>query len=111
MGIQPAWRNSLAYVSILMTWVDGISSRELDAQRASFKLEMAKLESLAPDSGAYLNEASAYEFDFKKSFFGRHYDQLKRIKNKYDPYGFFVVHEGVGSDDWDATLNCRIDWS
>jgi hypothetical protein len=29
------------------------------------------------------------------------------IKDIYDPVGLFVVTEGVGSDDWDESLNCR----
>ena len=41
------------------------------------------------------------------TFFGSHYSKLKAIKNVYDPIDLFVVTEGVGSEDWDASLNCR----
>jgi hypothetical protein len=41
------------------------------------------------------------------TFFGSHYSRLKAIKSVYDPVDLFVVTEGVGSDDWDMTLNCR----
>jgi hypothetical protein len=27
---------------------------------------------------------------------------LKRIKHRYDPDGMFIVHHGVGSEDWSA---------
>ena len=30
------------------------------------------------------------------------YARLARIKRQYDPDGLFVVHHGVGSDDWSA---------
>jgi len=69
---------------------------------------MKILEAIAPDSGAYLNEASRYEFDWKKSFFGTHYDKLRAIKQKYDPESLFLIYEGVGSDEWDADLVCRV---
>jgi FAD/FMN-containing dehydrogenase len=49
-----------------------------------------------------------HEEDFKEAFFGSHYDRLKKIKDRYDPGGLFVVARGVGSDDWDASLNCRV---
>jgi hypothetical protein len=48
-----------------------------------------------------------FESNPKYTFFGDHYDKLKAIKDIYDPVGLFVVWEGVGSDDWDTSLNCR----
>jgi hypothetical protein len=56
MGVLPAWRNSLAYTVIMMGWADGLSSSGIEALRTSFKVNMKKLEDLAPESGAYLNE-------------------------------------------------------
>ena len=44
-----------------------------------------------------------YEEDFKKSFFGSHYDRLREIKAEFDPTNLFVVPSGVGSDEWDNT--------
>ena len=52
-------------------------------------------------------QASLYEKDFKKTFFGSHYNKLKAIKDTYDPQGLFIVASGVGSDQWDGSLNCR----
>ena len=56
MGINPAWRKSLAYTVSGIAWADGTSSGEIDALRANFKLDMAKWRSIAPDSAAYVNE-------------------------------------------------------
>ena len=52
-------------------------------------------------------QASMFEPNPQYTFFGSHYDKLKAIKNVYDPVGLFIVTEGVGSDDWDTSLNCR----
>jgi hypothetical protein len=49
-----------------------------------------------------------YERNFKEAFFGEHYDKLKQIKKQYDSNDLFIVASGVGSDDWDPSLNCRI---
>lgn len=51
-------------------------------------------------------KASLYEPDFKKSFFGSHYDRLRSIKREYDPRSLFLVAEGVGSEDWNGSLTC-----
>ena len=34
--------------------------------------------------------------------------KLKEIKDKYDPYRLFVVAKGVGSEEWDKELTCRL---
>ena len=52
-------------------------------------------------------KASLYELDFKKSFFGDHYNKLESIKDKYDPSSLFVVASGLGSERWDKELICR----
>lgn len=53
-------------------------------------------------------QAYMHETDPQFTFFGSHYAKLKAIKQKYDPRGLFVVAKGVGSDDWDESLNCRV---
>lgn len=55
-----------------------------------------------------MRQASRYEFDWKKSFFGTHYDKLRTVKRKYDPDSLFIVYEGVGSDEWDTDLICKV---
>jgi len=107
-GLNPAWRNSLVYSAIGTGWQDGANETQIEAARQGLIQDMKILESIAPDSGAYLNEASRYEFDWKKSFFGAHYDALLNIKRKYDPGSLFLVYEGIGSDGWDADLICRV---
>ena len=55
----------------------------------------------------YTVKASRYEPDPAHSFFGTHYPKLKAIKALYDPTDLFIVEEGVGSERWDGSLNCR----
>ena len=49
-----------------------------------------------------------HEENFQKTYFGEHYGKLEAIKRKYDPRGLFVVISGVGSEEWDHDLNCRL---
>lgn len=55
-----------------------------------------------------LPQASVFEPNSRFTFFGSHYGKLKSIKEEYDPFGLFVVAKGVGSEDWDASLNCKV---
>lgn len=53
-------------------------------------------------------QASMFEPDPQVTFFGHHYARLKSIKRVYDPNDLFVVIEGVGADEWDKELKCRL---
>jgi len=57
---------------------------------------------------SFFSQASRYELDWKRSFFGTHYDKLRAIKRKYDPKSLFLIYEGIGSDEWDADLVCQV---
>jgi hypothetical protein len=124
-GLNPNWRKSLALLGILAGWADGASSFEINSIQDRVDKATDILDVLSPESAAYFNEvkftmrdggptlivcnmqqASLTERDFKKSFFGSHYDKLKSIKKKYDPHSLFLVAKGVGSEDWDDALNC-----
>ncbi|TFK31866.1 hypothetical protein BDQ12DRAFT_693389 [Crucibulum laeve] len=107
-GLNPSWRKAIAHVYFTEVWNDGDSSIVIEQARQRLRDKLNILDGIAPDSGTYLNEASLYEKDFQKTFFGAHYKKLKAIKNKYDPKGLFIVASGVGSDDWDSSLNCRL---
>ena len=55
-GLNPAWRKSLVYAAIGTGWRDGANSTEIAAVRQLLVQDMKLLESIAPESGAYLNE-------------------------------------------------------
>ena len=55
-GLNPAWRNSLVYTGIGMTWQEGANLTEIEAARQLFIQDMKILEGIAPESGAYSNE-------------------------------------------------------
>ncbi|CAE6505741.1 unnamed protein product [Rhizoctonia solani] len=50
------------------------------------------------DDAAYYNEAGPLELQWKKAFFGSHYDRLLRIKQQIDPKGLFTCNRCIGSD-------------
>ena len=72
------------------------------SHRASVQAAMAALRAAAPDAGAYVNECDYFQPDWQNAFWGSNYPRLARVKRRYDPDGLFIVHHGVGSEDWTA---------
>ena len=62
-GLNPAWRKSLVFTGVSITWQDGASLTEIQAARQLLIQEMNILKGIAPESGAYLNEVrESYAF-------------------------------------------------
>ncbi|TCD61697.1 hypothetical protein EIP91_008048 [Steccherinum ochraceum] len=108
VAAHPAWRSSFMHVVFWETWEDGASAEHIKAVDAWVKDNTEKLTAFAPDTGAYMNEAYMHEADPRETFFGSHYEKLLGIKFKYDPRSLFIVGQGVGSEQWDKSLNCRL---
>ena len=58
------------------------------------------LRELAPDTGAYINEADPNEPNWQEAFWGTNYPRLLDIKKKWDPDGVFFCVPCVGSELW-----------
>ena len=63
---------------------------------------MDQLRAIVPNAGSYVSESDYFEKEWQKSYWGSNYSRLAEIKGKYDPDGLFVVHNGVGSEEWSA---------
>jgi hypothetical protein len=65
---------------------------------------------LAPDSGAYVNEADANEPNFQQAFWGSNYPRLLDIKRRFDPDDVFWCMPCVGNERWHEVGNllCRV---
>jgi FAD/FMN-containing dehydrogenase len=59
---------------------------------------MAALRTVAPGAGTYVNECDFHQPDWRQAFWGPHGARLESIKQRYDAYGLFTVHHGVGSE-------------
>ena len=63
---------------------------------------MNQLRAVAGDTGAYVSESNYFEKGWQQAYWGSNYPRLAEIKRKYDPDGLFIVHNGVGSEQWSA---------
>jgi hypothetical protein len=84
---------------------DGLPAPDLalgGALRARVEAAMTALRAAAPSTGAYVNECDYFQPNWQSAFWGPNYSRLAEIKRRYDPDGLFIVHHGVGSEDWSA---------
>ena len=63
---------------------------------------MNAMRRVAPHAGSYVSESDFFAEDWQRAHWGDNDARLRAIKTRYDPRGLFVVHHGVGSDDWSA---------
>jgi hypothetical protein len=61
-----------------------------------------QLRAVTGETGAYVSESNYSEKGWQQAYWGSNYPRLAEIKRKYDPDGLFVVHNGVGSEQWSA---------
>ncbi len=69
---------------------------------------MRELRKALPAKGSYVSEAGFFDNTWRDAYWGPHYPQLRAVKRQYDPDGLFIVHHGVGSEDWSADGNTRL---
>jgi FAD/FMN-containing dehydrogenase len=62
----------------------------------------AELRKVAPRAGSYLSESNFFNEHWREAYFGSNYPRLLQVKKQYDPEGLFIVHHGVGSENWSA---------
>ncbi|KAB8069122.1 hypothetical protein BDV29DRAFT_161738 [Aspergillus leporis] len=108
-ALNPAWRDSIVHVITTQSWDDTLSD-DLATKAIhdmTFKRGYA-LRQLAPDTGAYVNEANTNEPDWQWSFWGPNYPRLQAIKQKYDPDGLFWCLHCVGSEAWIEMKNSTL---
>ncbi|KIY02615.1 uncharacterized protein Z520_01080 [Fonsecaea multimorphosa CBS 102226] len=109
-GVTPAWRFS--YFSNIVARISSFDTPQSildDKQRDITYVKVPAMKALAPDTGAYMNEADRFDPDWKEDFYGpgaRHYETLLGIKKKYDPRGLLYCPTCVGSDAFEEVGPC-----
>ncbi|KAF2667400.1 FAD-binding domain-containing protein [Microthyrium microscopicum] len=86
-SVVPAWRKAYTHI-IHLGSKDPVASA---------------MRTLAPEMGAYLNEASRFTPGWRTVFWGSNYDRLSSIKKKYDPEHLFWVTPGINAEDWNVS--------
>lgn len=71
-------------------------------EAAANRRVMEALYGLVPGAGSYVSESDYFLEDWQHRFWGPNHLRLQQVKQRYDPDGLFIVHHGVGSEDWSA---------
>jgi len=87
MGVNPAFRRMLYHLVINGYCGDSAHSFNVSA-----------LAKLFPKAGAYVNEASPHNPNWKRDYWGDNYPKLEALKKKYDPTSVFWCTPCVGAD-------------
>lgn len=95
-SVTPAWRNSLWHIVGMYPWNHDATADDIKQAFGIMHFLTHGLRKIAPNSGAYFNEADVYESDHEKSFWGDNYPALLEIKQKYDPDGLLDCWRCVG---------------
>ncbi|KAJ5775074.1 FAD binding domain protein [Penicillium nucicola] len=107
-AVNPAWRNAIAHVLTSTPWEFNKPEKMLENRKLMTDVLVPSISNLAPESGAYLNEADFRQPDFKTAFYGKNYAKLRSIKAKYDPHHLFYGLTAVGSDEWTVSDSGRM---
>lgn len=81
---------------------DHLNQTQFDQITTSLRTQDVQvLRDLAPDMGAYVNEADPTEPNWKDTFYGENYPRLLALKKQWDPHGVFWYKNAVGSEIWE----------
>ncbi|KAF2181436.1 isoamyl alcohol oxidase [Zopfia rhizophila CBS 207.26] len=110
-AVHPGWRESAINVILSSPWPQEANLSDMASLAKKMTNEwVPAVSALAPESGAYMNEADPQQPDWQNVFYGPNYDELLRIKQEFDPHDIFYAWTAVGSDRWFQNSNdalCR----
>ena len=95
-----------SYPGLARPAMDMAAARE---NKRQIDLAAAELRKVAPEAGSYVSESNFFNERWQEEYWGTNYPKLRAVKKKYDPEGMFVVHHGVGSEEWSADGFTRVD--
>ncbi|KAJ5754811.1 hypothetical protein N7533_004354 [Penicillium manginii] len=105
-ALNPVWRDTVVHLISEQNWNDTLPSDVAEKTIDNMIWDKGyALRQLAPDSGAYINEADPYEPNWQWSFWGPNYPRLLSIKEKYDPDNLFWCRTCVGSEKFSQKQN------
>ncbi|KAJ7930362.1 hypothetical protein B0H13DRAFT_2228276 [Mycena leptocephala] len=106
-SVTDAWRSSVYHVTAVSSWAWNATVAEKRAAYQSASKAVDNLRRITPDA-AYLNEADVYEPNHEVSFWGSHYQELLRIKRKYDPRQLLDCWQCVGWNPESPRFSCYL---
>ncbi|KAL9080968.1 MAG: hypothetical protein Q9157_000378 [Trypethelium eluteriae] len=109
-SVTPAWRSALWHTIAGQSFSNQADPATIQRAFTGATAAAQILRRLAPDSGAYQNEADVFEPDPVAAFWGAdNYERLSRIKAAVDPGNVLTCWDCVGWDKGDERYACYPD--
>ncbi|KAI9151441.1 6-hydroxy-D-nicotine oxidase-like protein [Paramyrothecium foliicola] len=106
-AVNPGWRKAYVHLVNIVGFDPLNKTTETEAVKA-LRTAFKPIRELSPNMGAYLNEASMFEEEPQKTFWGSNYQKLLRIKRSLDPHDVFWCFPCVGNERWEQKENGRL---
>jgi hypothetical protein len=103
-SVNPAWRKTYSHTLAGVGWIPLNSTMEAQVLQNLADYQAA-LTTLAPDTGAYVNEGNPFQPNYHEAFWGRNYQRLLAIKRAVDPEDVFWCRSCVGNERWQEVGN------
>ncbi|KAK0635459.1 hypothetical protein B0T17DRAFT_586963 [Bombardia bombarda] len=97
-AVLPAWRDSLYWLNIDILIDPASPTAEIKRIQAQMNDFQHRLRAFTPGGGAYINEATWDNPDWKEDYFGPNYGRLLSVKAAYDAGDVLYAHTSVGSE-------------
>lgn len=105
-SVQPAWYTSLWEYGNPAYWQWNSTFEERVEVVKGMQKQTETIKELTPGGGTYRNEANPFIVDWQQEYFGHHYEELLKIKKRYDPKGLLKCWHCVGWTDEDVDGSC-----
>ncbi|EXJ63321.1 uncharacterized protein A1O5_11642 [Cladophialophora psammophila CBS 110553] len=109
-SVLPAWREAYTHIVLPRSWPFLNDTAKIATTTLLRDVETAALRQLAPDMGAYVNEADPTEPNWQKTFWGSNYPRLRQLKRQWDPKSVFWCVPCVGhTDGWEVVSDSGVE--
>lgn len=100
-AVLSAWRQAYSHIILPRVWDQSDPATARVIQDDLRNTRVPALVGVAPNTGAYVNEADpTTPGNWQATFWGANYARLKSLKAKWDPKGVFFCRLCVGFEDW-----------
>lgn len=99
-AVLPAWRDALFTTTFARSLPVDAGWEAIRDNQVQLNAWQDKMRAATSGGGAYMNEATWDNINWKEDYFGPNYDALLGVKAKYDSQHVFWANAAVGSDKW-----------
>ena len=96
----PAWRNAIWHAVVGPSFSNDANIATINTAFKTAHDAAQLFRNVAPNSGAYQNEADAFENNPNDAFWGSNYNRLLSLKKQMDPKNLLTCWNCIG---WDST--------